>query len=108
MTALFQSWGLTHDWAWGLATLAGILIIAVPLLATFGFWLAWGVAFAVAGEVAAGVLAAVATEKHVPEVRIKDSSVIIQGFGNVGSYAAALMAASARVAAPSLVLALSM
>jgi glutamate dehydrogenase/leucine dehydrogenase len=29
--------------------------------------------------------AAVATEKHVPEVRIKDSSVIIQGFGNVGA-----------------------
>jgi NADH-quinone oxidoreductase subunit H len=32
MTALFQSWGLTHEWAWGLATLAGILAIAVPLL----------------------------------------------------------------------------
>ena len=32
MTELFQSWGLTYDWAWGLATLAGILLIAVPLL----------------------------------------------------------------------------
>jgi NADH-quinone oxidoreductase subunit H len=32
MTALFQSWGLTHEWAWGLATLAGILAIALPLL----------------------------------------------------------------------------
>ena len=32
VTDLFQSWGLTHDWAWGLATLAGILLIAVPLL----------------------------------------------------------------------------
>lgn len=29
--------------------------------------------------------AAVACEKHLPEVRIKDSSVIIQGFGNVGA-----------------------
>jgi NADH-quinone oxidoreductase subunit H len=32
MTSLFQSWGLTHDWAWALATLAGILLIALPLL----------------------------------------------------------------------------
>ena len=32
MTALFQSWGLSFEWAWGLATLAGILLIAVPLL----------------------------------------------------------------------------
>ena len=32
MTALFQGWGLGHPWAWGLATLAGILLIAVPLL----------------------------------------------------------------------------
>jgi NADH-quinone oxidoreductase subunit H len=32
MTELFQSWGMTHDWAWGLATLAGILLIALPLL----------------------------------------------------------------------------
>lgn len=29
--------------------------------------------------------AAIACEKHVPEVRIKDSSVIVQGFGNVGA-----------------------
>jgi len=29
--------------------------------------------------------AAVATEKHIPDFRIKDSSVIIQGFGNVGA-----------------------
>ena len=32
MTALFQSWGLTYEWAWGLATLAGILLITLPLL----------------------------------------------------------------------------
>jgi len=32
VTALFQSWGLSFEWAWGLATLAGILAIAVPLL----------------------------------------------------------------------------
>ena len=37
--------------------------------------------------------AAVATEKHVPEVRIKDSSVIIQGFGNVGAPIAQKLAA---------------
>lgn len=29
--------------------------------------------------------AAIAAEKHVPDFRIKDSSVIIQGFGNVGA-----------------------
>jgi glutamate dehydrogenase (NAD(P)+)/glutamate dehydrogenase (NADP+) len=29
--------------------------------------------------------AAVATEKHLPDFRIKDSSVVIQGFGNVGA-----------------------
>ncbi|MDP2138382.1 MAG: Glu/Leu/Phe/Val dehydrogenase dimerization domain-containing protein [Candidatus Didemnitutus sp.] len=29
--------------------------------------------------------AAIATEKHVPDFRIKDSSVVIQGFGNVGA-----------------------
>jgi len=29
--------------------------------------------------------AAIASEKHLPEVRIKDSSVVIQGFGNVGA-----------------------
>ena len=32
MTKLFQDWGLSHDWAWGLATLAGILLIALPLM----------------------------------------------------------------------------
>lgn len=29
--------------------------------------------------------AAIATEKHLPDMRIKDSSVVIQGFGNVGA-----------------------
>jgi glutamate dehydrogenase (NAD(P)+) len=29
--------------------------------------------------------AAIAAEKHVPDFRIKDSSVVIQGFGNVGA-----------------------
>jgi len=29
--------------------------------------------------------AAVATEKHLPDFRVRDSSVIIQGFGNVGA-----------------------
>ena len=32
MTATFQSWGMTYDWAWFLATIAGILLIALPLL----------------------------------------------------------------------------
>ena len=32
MTALFQSWGLNYEWAWGLATIAGILLIALPLM----------------------------------------------------------------------------
>ena len=32
MTALFQSWGLTYDWAWLWATIAGIFLIALPLL----------------------------------------------------------------------------
>jgi NADH-quinone oxidoreductase subunit H len=32
MTQTFITWGLTPDWAWGLATLAGILLIALPLL----------------------------------------------------------------------------
>src|SRR6476620_9742754 len=32
MTALFQSWGMTHDWAWFTATVAGILLIALPLM----------------------------------------------------------------------------
>ncbi len=32
MTHFFQSLGLTHDWAWFLATIAGIGLIALPLL----------------------------------------------------------------------------
>src|SRR6478736_3811204 len=32
MTALFQSWGMTYDWAWFAATVAGILLIALPLM----------------------------------------------------------------------------
>lgn len=32
MTAFFQSLGLPYEWAWGLATLAGILLIALPLM----------------------------------------------------------------------------
>ena len=32
MTAFFQSLGMTHDWAWFTATIAGILLIALPLM----------------------------------------------------------------------------
>ncbi|MDG2003832.1 MAG: NADH-quinone oxidoreductase subunit NuoH [Novosphingobium sp.] len=32
MTAYFQSLGMSHDWAWFVATVCGILLIAVPLL----------------------------------------------------------------------------
>src|SRR5215217_5916004 len=32
MTETFQSWGMTHDWAWFAATIAGILLIALPLM----------------------------------------------------------------------------
>jgi NADH-quinone oxidoreductase subunit H len=32
MTALFQSWGLTYDWAWFVSTIIGILVIALPLM----------------------------------------------------------------------------
>src|SRR3569833_2306856 len=32
MTALFQNWGLTYEWSWFIATLIGILVIALPLL----------------------------------------------------------------------------
>jgi len=28
----FQDWGLSYEWAWGLATIVGILIIALPLM----------------------------------------------------------------------------
>jgi NADH-quinone oxidoreductase subunit H len=32
MTALFQSWGLPFEWAWFIATIIGILVIALPLM----------------------------------------------------------------------------
>ncbi|WP_326524411.1 NADH-quinone oxidoreductase subunit NuoH [Sphingomonas sp.] len=32
MTAFFQSWGLTYEAAWTVATLVGILVIALPLM----------------------------------------------------------------------------
>ncbi|MBD3728507.1 MAG: NADH-quinone oxidoreductase subunit NuoH [Sphingomonadales bacterium] len=32
MTEFFQSWGLPYEWAWGIATVAGILLIALPLM----------------------------------------------------------------------------
>src|SRR5215210_5338872 len=32
MTAWFQHWGMTYEWAWFLATIIGILLIALPLL----------------------------------------------------------------------------
>ncbi|HTM96102.1 MAG TPA: NADH-quinone oxidoreductase subunit NuoH [Croceibacterium sp.] len=32
MTALFESWGMEHGWAWFIATIAGILLIALPLM----------------------------------------------------------------------------
>ena len=32
MTEYFQSLGMSHDWAWALATLAGILLIALPVM----------------------------------------------------------------------------
>jgi len=32
MTDFFQSLGMNHDWAWGLATVCGVLLIALPLL----------------------------------------------------------------------------
>ena len=32
MTALFQDWGASYDWAWFLATIIGILVIALPLM----------------------------------------------------------------------------
>ncbi|RHW16363.1 NADH-quinone oxidoreductase subunit NuoH [Sphingomonas gilva] len=32
MTAWFESWGMMHGWAWFLATIIGILIIALPLM----------------------------------------------------------------------------
>lgn len=32
MTSLFQSWGMAHEWAWFLATILSILLIALPLM----------------------------------------------------------------------------
>jgi NADH-quinone oxidoreductase subunit H len=32
MTSTFESWGMSHDWAWFTATIAGILLIALPLM----------------------------------------------------------------------------
>ncbi|MGN6500713.1 MAG: NADH-quinone oxidoreductase subunit H, partial [Tsuneonella sp.] len=32
MTETFQSWGMAYDWAWFVATIAGILLIALPLM----------------------------------------------------------------------------
>jgi NADH-quinone oxidoreductase subunit H len=32
VTAVFQSWGLAYEWAWALSTIAGILLIALPLM----------------------------------------------------------------------------
>ena len=32
MTATFQNWGMTYDWAWFTATIVGILVIALPLM----------------------------------------------------------------------------
>jgi NADH-quinone oxidoreductase subunit H len=32
VTEFFQSLGLTYEWAWGLATLSGVLLIALPLM----------------------------------------------------------------------------
>src|SRR5438874_7600933 len=32
MTAVFQHWGATYEWSWFIATIIGILIIALPLM----------------------------------------------------------------------------
>ena len=32
MTAFFQHWGMSYDWAWFIATVIGILVIALPLM----------------------------------------------------------------------------
>ena len=32
MTVVFQSWGMAYEWAWALSTIAGILLIALPLM----------------------------------------------------------------------------
>jgi len=32
MTAWFQTWGMTYEWSWFIATMTGILVIAFPLM----------------------------------------------------------------------------
>src|SRR5688572_28219533 len=32
MTATFQNWGMTYEWSWFIATIVGILLIALPLM----------------------------------------------------------------------------
>ena len=32
MTAWFQSWGINYEWSWFIATIIGILVIALPLM----------------------------------------------------------------------------
>ena len=32
MIPVFQQWGMSYAWAWGIATVAGILLIAFPLM----------------------------------------------------------------------------
>ncbi|HJS39949.1 MAG TPA: NADH-quinone oxidoreductase subunit H, partial [Sphingomicrobium sp.] len=32
MTAWFQSWGVNYEWSWFIATIVGILVIALPLM----------------------------------------------------------------------------
>ncbi|GAA4776583.1 NADH-quinone oxidoreductase subunit NuoH [Stakelama sediminis] len=32
MIAFFQSWGMSYDWAWFIATIIGILVIALPVM----------------------------------------------------------------------------
>jgi NADH-quinone oxidoreductase subunit H len=32
VTATFQNWGMAYDWAWFVATIVGILVIALPLM----------------------------------------------------------------------------
>lgn len=37
MTEFFQGLGMSYEWAWGVATLAGILLIALPLMLAVAF-----------------------------------------------------------------------
>ena len=32
MTAWFQSFGISYEWSWFIATIIGILVIALPLM----------------------------------------------------------------------------